>query len=299
MTTQSNSETIISLQSLTKYYGETKGIEDVTFTVQKGSIHGFLGPNGAGKTTTIRALIGILDPTSGSATINGYLAGSVGAKRLIGYLPSDFGLYKHYTVGEYLDYLETLRGEAPYRQELVELLQLDETRRTGELSRGNRQKVCIVQALMHEPEILIADEPTSGLDPLMQAKFNEYLKKYVERGGTVFISSHILADVQEICDVITVIREGNIVSTGHIDHLLGNMHKKAKVRLVEGADINEVASQLGAEVGIKEFERYTLYFEGSLKEVGLKLARSELIEDFILPEPSLEEYFMKFYAGDE
>ena len=290
----SNTNEAIVLKNLTKYYGIHRGIENIDLEVKKGTIHGFLGPNGAGKTTTIRILVGLMQETSGSASIFGYPVGSVEAKSLIGYLPSDFELYSHYTVKEYLDYIEKLRGPGENRIELINILKLDETRKTKELSRGNKQKVAIVQALMHEPHVLIADEPTTGLDPLMQEEFNGYLLEYVSRGNTVFVSSHILADVQDICDSVSVIKDGGIVSTGKISELLSNLPRKVNVKLTDGNAIDEVAAQLNARVGPQVLDRYTLYFDEPVLSFVKKLDES-LIQDFTVPEPSLEEYFLELY----
>ncbi|MCH8906427.1 MAG: ABC transporter ATP-binding protein [Candidatus Heimdallarchaeota archaeon] len=288
-----NSDAVV-VKNLTKYYGPHRGIENIDLRVTTGTIHGFLGPNGAGKTTTIRILVGLMQETSGSAELFGYPAETIEARKLIGYLPSDFELYSHYTVKEYLDYIEALRGKGKFRQELVQLMKLDETRKTKELSRGNKQKVAIVQALMHNPPLLIADEPTTGLDPLMQEEFNGYLMEYVNQGNTVFISSHILADVQDICDSVSVIKDGSIVSTGKITDLLSNLRKKVIVKLTDGQNINDVATDLNAQIGPQILDRFTLFFDEPVLSFVKKLDES-VIEDFTLPEPSLEEYFLDLY----
>lgn len=288
-----NSDAVV-VKNLTKYYGPHRGIENIDLRVTTGTIHGFLGPNGAGKTTTIRILVGLMQETSGSAELFGYPAKTIEARKLIGYLPSDFELYSHYTVKEYLDYIEALRGKGKFRQELVQLMKLDETRKTKELSRGNKQKVAIVQALMHNPPLLIADEPTTGLDPLMQEEFNGYLMEYVNQGNTVFISSHILADVQDICDSVSVIKDGSIVSTGKITDLLSNLRKKVIVKLTDGQNINDVATDLNAQIGPQILDRFTLFFDEPVLSFVKKLDES-VIEDFTLPEPSLEEYFLDLY----
>lgn len=292
---ESQSEFAIVVENLTKYYGEIRGVENISFKVRKGEIHGFLGPNGAGKTTTIRILVGLMNETKGSAKILGLDAGSIEAKKLIGYLPSDFGLYEHYTVDEYLNFLAKLRGGAPYKDELVRRLDLDVSRRTSELSKGNRQKVSIVQALMHEPKILIADEPTSGLDPLMQAEFDSYLQEYIKRGNTVFVSSHILAEVQEIADKVTVIRQGEIVDSGKVDELLANVPRKAILKVEDGITPEEIAKKLEAKPGHQLHDKITIYFDYDTPKFVKKLNGLEGIIDFSIPEPSLEEYFLPLY----
>ncbi len=285
----------IELTNLTKYYGQFKGIENISLKVKKGTIHGFLGPNGAGKTTTLRVLVGLLNKTSGDAKIMGLRAGSLDSKYHIGYLPSDFELYKYYSVKEYLDYIERLRGEAPFREELVRRLKLDQTRKTGELSKGNRQKVAIVQALMHRPDILIADEPTTGLDPLMMEEFDEILREYVASGEkTVFISSHILSEVQATCEVVTIIREGELVSSGNVKELLASLPRKANLKVKDGVDGEKLAKSINATFKSQSEDEVCVLFEDS-KEFMKNIANSEDVLDFSIPRADLEEYFMAFY----
>ncbi|RMG38734.1 MAG: ABC transporter ATP-binding protein [Methanobacteriota archaeon] len=289
--------TAITCTSLTKYYGEFRGIENVDLSVEKGTIHGFLGPNGAGKTTTIRILVGLLKPTGGSATIFDQPAGSLESRRKIGYLPSDFELYSHYTVGEYLDFIESIRGSAPRRKELVNRFQLDEGRLCKDLSRGNRQKVGVVQAFMHDPEIVIADEPTTGLDPLMQEEFNKLLIEYTNNGGTVFLSSHILAEVQEVCSHVTVIKEGSIVATGKVDELLSQVPRKAILRI---SDVS-VKQNLEQNPQIKKIFSdgltITVYYDSSAKDF-LNSIPLDKIDDILLPPPTLEDYFLPIYQSE-
>jgi len=290
-----NGDIAIELNNLTKYYGPHKGIENISLKVKKGTIHGFLGPNGAGKTTTLRVLVGLLNKTSGDATIMGVRAGSLDSKYHVGYLPSDFELYKYYSVKEYLDYIETLRGEAPFREELVKRLKLDETRKTGELSKGNRQKVAIVQALMHRPDILIADEPTTGLDPLMMGVFDEILKEYVASGEkTVFISSHILSEVQATCEVVTIIREGELVSSGNVKELLASLPRKANLKVKDRVDGENLAKSINTTFKSQKDNEVCVLFEDS-KEFMKNIANSEDVLDFSIPRADLEEYFMAFY----
>lgn len=290
-----NGDIAIELNNLTKYYGPHRGIENITLQVKKGTIHGFLGPNGAGKTTTLRVLVGLLLKTSGDAQIMGVRAGSIESKKHIGYLPSDFELYKYYSVKEYLDYIERLRGSAPFREELVRRLKLDETRKTGELSKGNRQKVAIVQALMHRPDILIADEPTTGLDPLMMGVFDDILKEYVASGEkTVFISSHILSEVQATCELVTIIREGEIVSSGNVKELLASLPRNAVLRVKDGVNGENLSKSINATFKSQTDDEVCVLFEDP-KEFMKSIANSEDVLDFSIPPPDLEEYFMAFY----
>lgn len=287
----------IQIDGLTKFYGKARGIEDLSLNVEQGVIHGFLGPNGAGKTTTIRILVGLLNQTSGTAFIYGNTPNTVESKRRIGYLPSDFELYKHHTVKSYLDYIESLRGKAPLRDQLCELFDVDINKKTAELSRGNKQKIAIVQSLMHEPDLLIADEPTTGLDPLMQEEFNKFLKDYVANGHTVFFSSHILAEVQEVCDHVSVIKDGTIVSSGSIDELLMKLPKKAVLRISSDVNPLELAKTLDVTLGDHKQGKLTVYFNGHSIEFTDKLRSIPEIKDFTIPEPNLEEYFLSFYRG--
>ena len=192
----------IEITNLTKYYGSFKALDQINISIKQGEIHGFLGPNGAGKTSTIRILVGLMGANSGSATIFNQNSGDINTKKLIGYLPSDFGLPKQYTIGQYLDLIEKIRGKGEYRSELIERFKVDESRKLNQLSKGNRQKVSIVQALMHEPKIVIADEPTSGLDPLLQNELNNYFKEYVERGVVLFLFPLISLEMFKVYVII-------------------------------------------------------------------------------------------------
>ena len=243
--------------------------------------------------------MGLLKQTSGSSTIFGLESGTIQAKELIGYLPSDYELYRHYTVGEYLHYIAKLRGGAPLLDDLVDEFNVDMSRKTKELSKGNRQKVSIVQALMHDPELIIADEPTSGLDPLMQSVFDKTIRNFVKRGKTVFISSHILTEVQNICDRVTVIKEGEIVTSGLVEELLEQVPKKAINKKVNGKSKEEIAKSLNAKAEKESNGKITLYFNYSTKEFAQKVAMIDYIEDFVIPEPNLEEYFLPLYQKKE
>lgn len=299
MDTQNNdgNSYAIKLRNLTKYYGNIKGIEDVSLEVKRGQIFGFLGPNGAGKTTTIRILIGLITPTEGEAEIFGSPVGSIESKQKIGYLPSDFELYNYYTIKEYLDYLEKLRGHAELRENLEKLFEVDIHRKTDELSRGNKQKVAIVQALMHDPDILIADEPTTGLDPVMQDVFNKYLKNYIKRGGTAFISSHILRDIQEIADSVTIIKSGHIFSSGKVDELLLNLPKKAILKVKSAENAESVLKTLDVKSSKITGDRLVIYYDQSHREIMKEIVDNPEVIDFSFPDPSLEEYFLPIFQS--
>ncbi|HEX5501701.1 MAG TPA: ABC transporter ATP-binding protein, partial [Thermomicrobiales bacterium] len=211
---------MIATEGLTKDYNGARGIRDVTLEVAEGEIFGFLGPNGAGKTTTIRLLMGLLRPTAGSATIGGLdcWAEATAVKRLVGYLPGEFACDPGLTGAQILTYLGNLRGgvDQAYLRRLLERLELDPTKRFRAYSRGNKQKVGLVQAFMHRPRLLVLDEPTGGLDPLNQQTFYDLVAEAHAGGATVFLSSHILPEVEHICHRVGIIREGELVTVDQV-----------------------------------------------------------------------------------
>jgi len=218
-------ETTIVCSSLTKFYGATRGIEALDLKVRKGEIFGFLGPNGAGKTTTIRMLMGFLKPSGGDAKILGLdsWSQSVGVKKRVGNIPGDVSLYDNLHVHDLINYIDRFRpGPDPLLKDLLERLDLDISKKVKALSRGNRQKVAIVLAMMHDPEILILDEPTLGLDPLMQQEFYTILGEFKDRGKTVFLSSHILSEVERACDRVGIVRKGFLVDIKAIEEFRQN-----------------------------------------------------------------------------
>ena len=250
---------IITSEGLTKWYGRSRGIENVSFTVNEGEIFGFLGPNGAGKTTTIRLLMGLLRPTGGSASIGGHdtWTDSVAVKRLVGYLPSDPQLDSDLTGGQLIEYFTNLRGgvDKKYVQSLVDRFELDTRKRFRDYSRGNKQKVGIVQAFMHKPKLLVLDEASSGLDPLNQIEFNKLLMETRTDGRTVFLSSHILPEVEQVCDRVAVLNRGVLVALDS-PLALRQMHAERKVdavlaggsRCVFDLDRPEERARLGQHV---------------------------------------------------
>jgi ABC-2 type transport system ATP-binding protein len=214
---------LLDVQDLTKRYGNRRGVNGVTFTVDDGEVFGFLGPNGAGKTTTIRQVMGFLKPDSGRALVGGndcWLE-PVAVKRLVGYLPTDMALDPGLTGGQLIEYFANLRGgvEPRYVTQLAERFGLDLSRKFRQYSHGNKQKVGIVQAFMHRPRLLLLDEPTSGLDPLNQQEFASLVRETRADGRTVFLSSHILSEVEDLCDRVAIIREGAIVHVGPLESI--------------------------------------------------------------------------------
>ena len=225
----------ISTRALTKHYGSVDALTDLSLEVRQGEIFGFLGPNGAGKSTTIRTLLGFLHPTSGSATVLGMdiVTDSVEIRRLTGYLPGGIALYDSLSGEEVLDYLVDLQGREPHRrQELCERLELPPSvlkRKVRDYSRGMRQKIGVVQALQHDPELAILDEPTEGLDPLMQHAFYGILDDLRREGRTVFFSSHVLSEVERLCDRVAIIRAGRLMAIHEVGELLARRRRRVTV----------------------------------------------------------------------
>ena len=228
---------VIELQHLTKNYGKARGIIDVSFTVEKGEVFGFIGPNGAGKSTTIRTLLSLIYPTSGSAAIFGMDIQKHRTEILkdVGYLPSEVFYYDNMRVKDLLNYSASFYKKdcRAKIQELCELLELDVNRKIEDLSYGNRKKVGIVQGLLHSPKLIVLDEPTGGLDPLMQAKFFDLIKRERDAGATVLFSSHILSEVQNVCDRVAIIKDGRILRVDKISALRDNTYKRVFVETAE------------------------------------------------------------------
>lgn len=288
---------------LTKYYGASRGIEGLNLDVDSGEIFGFLGPNGAGKTTTIRMLMGFIRPTGGHASILGMdtWRQSVEIKLRVGSIPGDVNLYENLRVHELLDYIDRFRPEPdPLRPELLERLRLDAGRKVKSLSRGNRQKVAVVLALMHDPDILILDEPTLGLDPLMQQEFYTILSEFKNRGKTVFLSSHILSEVERVCDRVGIVRDGLLVDVRAIEELSQKKIRHMEVIFAEPVDSKEF-ERLPQVISVDRFDsRMRITIRGEVDLLVKQVARHR-VEDITFTQPSLEDFFLSFYgpAGAE
>ena len=287
---------VIEVNQLTKYYGKSRGIVDLSIEVEEGEIFGFIGPNGAGKSTTIRLLLSLIHPTSGSAFFFGkdIISAVAEIPKDIGYLPSDVFYYEDMKVIDLLKYSASFfKGDSSSRiKELSDLMELELGRRIRDLSYGNKKKVGIVQGLLHSPRLLFLDEPTSGLDPLMQRKFFDLIRQENDRGVTVFFSSHILGEVQRLCNRVGIIREGKLVEVSDIRSLQQNNYKKIRLN-VNGenpisADLPGV-SNLQKENGLVQF-----FFRGDINNILRKLALTD-VSDISIEEPSLEEIFMHYY----
>ena len=287
---------VIEIKGLTKYYGKHMGIENVSLAVEEGEIFGFIGPNGAGKSTTIRVLLALIKPTAGGATIFGKdcVKDAADIARDVGYLPGESAYYDNMTVRELAKYAADLYGKNcdGRTEELSGRLQLDLKRKIADLSLGNKKKAGIVCALLHSPKLIILDEPTNGLDPLIQQEFYSILREENARGATVFFSSHVLSEVQKICDRVAIIKEGGVVGVQKISELRANSHKKISVTadaIPEGHFGVPGVENYSQEGGAAEF-----MFMGDVADILARLA-SLRVRDLLIEEPTLEEIFMHYY----
>ena len=291
---------VIDCKGLTKRYRGTHedALHDLTLQVKAGEIYGFLGPNGAGKSTTIRTLMNFIQPTSGSATICGrdIIRDSVAIKRRVGYLSGDLAMYPKMTGAQFLEYMGELRPPASkaYKAELIKRFKAEMHKPLGDLSRGNRQKIGIVQAFMHQPEVVIMDEPTSGLDPLMQEEFYELLSESRQRGAAVFSSSHILGEVQKMCDRVGIIREGKLVAERSIADLANEAAQTFDVVFKDKPPINKLRSIKGVQEISVHGNTVTLHFHGELKPLFSELSQHDILK-LDTQNLDLEEIFLRFY----
>ncbi len=291
--------TVIQTEKLTKSYGPFRGIVDVDLAVEGGEIFGFLGPNGAGKTTTIRVLLDLIRPSSGHARVFGIesSADPVAIHRRIGYLPGEFTLYDRLTGAETIEYFANLRGgvDRTYSTALIERLGLDPSRRFREYSKGNKQKVGLICALQHRPELLILDEPTAGLDPLVQQTFNQLLFEARAEGRTVFLSSHIISEVERTCDRVAIIREGRIVRVDTIGALRELSAHQVELRFKGDPPLETFAAMAGVSQLVREGPSLRMLVAGPIGPIVSAASRYELL-DFVSREPSLEEVFLSEYG---
>jgi len=290
----------IEINNLTKTYGNSRGITDISFSIEEGEIFGFIGPNGAGKSTTIRTLLSLIYPTSGSAKIFGKdcIEFAPEIKKEIGYLPSEVFYYDNMKVIDLLKYSASFykKDSTKRIRELAEIMDLDLTKKIDDLSLGNKKKVGIVQGLLHEPKLIILDEPTSGLDPLMQQRFFELLEEENKKGATILFSSHILSEVQRLCNRVAIIKEGKVVTVEKISTLKENNYKRFKIETADRIDLN-----LFQMTGINNLEvkgnEVGFLFKGNINTVLKKLAEIE-IRNLWIEEPDLEEIFMHYYEKE-
>ena len=288
----------IHAQELTKHYGRSRGIENVSFTVSGGEVFGFLGPNGAGKTTTIRVLMGLLRATGGEARIFGHSvwADGVAARACTGYLPGEFAWHEQVTGEELLDLFADLRGvgDRAYARTLAARFDADLTRPIGELSRGNRQKVGLIQALVHRPPLVVMDEPTTGLDPLMQEEFADLVDELRASGTTVFLSTHNLPEVERMCDRVALLRDGRLVAVETVAEITGRGFRHVTLVFDRPVPPGEFGRLDGVESVRADGARLTFAVTGDLDAI-LRTAGRHRVVDMEVARPSLEEAFVAFY----
>jgi ABC-2 type transport system ATP-binding protein len=291
---------VIEIKNLTKDYRGSRGVVDVNLNIEEGEVFGFIGPNGAGKSTTIRTLLGLIYPTSGTATIFGKsCTENPEVRKELGYLPSEVFYYDNMRVMDLLKYSASFyKKDCTKRiKELAEIMDLDLKKKIDDLSFGNKKKVGIVQGLLHEPKLIILDEPTSGLDPLMQQKFFDLIAQENKKGATIFFSSHILSEVQKMCSRVAFIKEGKIIKTEKMSSLQENSYKRFSI---------EAKSVINKDVfninGVSSFEIKNntahFIFKGNINTIMKKISELEL-RNISIEEPDLEEIFMHYYAKED
>ena len=286
---------IIELKHLKKYYGKSRGIENVSLKINKGEIYGFIGPNGSGKSTTIRTFLGLINKTSGEILFKGNVFGpnDINTKSVIGYLPSEINLYDDMTVKEIFDYHCTFyqKDLTNRRKELVKLLKIDESKKIEDLSLGNLKKVGIVLAMMHNPEVLILDEPTSGLDPIMQSVFHELLLEEKKKGTTILYSSHVLTEVSSICDEVGFIKDGIIIKEDLMENIKKNNYTYLKISSKEKEKIKK---DLNLKV-INEYENEITFINNLDSNTLISRLSKYDIDRILIEEIPLEDLFINYY----
>lgn len=286
---------MLEIHNLTKFYGERRGVEDVSFSVMPGEIVGFLGPNGSGKTTVMRMIMGLIRPTRGSVSIDGHqLAwGDVGYKTSIGYLPGTFGTYSEMTVRGFLDFLAQIRGLRDRRRmhALMERLDLNGALGIEGLSKGNRQKIGVVQALMHSPRLLLLDEPTSGLDPLVQREFEAILVEEQRRGVAVLLSSHVMAEVDQLAERAVILWDGRVAVDDEVAALKATMRREVTMVFPQAAHEEWFAGANGVLETTVDGCEARCVVEGSQVAI-LAIAVAHGVEAVYSVEPSLEDVFV-------
>lgn len=295
---------VLAIKNVTKTFGSFKALDAIDLSVNRGEIFGFLGPNGAGKSTTIRLILDILRPDAGSGGItilgkDNRLAAST--HQNVGYLSGDMVLDGDLTGRQYLQFINNLHGgnHTATISRLVDILEADINVKIGNYSRGNRQKICLIAAMLHNPKLLILDEPTSGFDPLVQEKFAELLREYVVEGGTVLMSSHVLAEVQNLCDRLSFIKNGKIIATKTVHELIDTKAKRITIQ-ASPADIKALLKDYGKQVGLQlvasQDTTITFSFAGDVRPL-LRYFATKPIIDITIREPELEEIFGQYYQS--
>ena len=287
----------IEINNLTKTYGKHRGVESVDLSVKEGEWFGFIGPNGAGKSTTIRTLLGLIKPTRGETKVNGMDSWLMKDKIMkdVGYLPSEAIFYPEMTVKETLDYALSFFGNKDGRRqkELCRRFQLDTKRKVGELSYGNRKKVGIVSALQHSPSLFILDEPTGGLDPLMQREFFNLLEEEHKKGKTIFMSSHILSEIEHHAQTAAFIRDGKIILKKEVSELSKTSRRKVSLR-----GSLDISGLQGVKEVVENKDGISFLYSGDSKVLLDVLSKGD-IKDFTVTEPDLEEVFLHYYKRED
>lgn len=292
----------LSISHLTKQFDAIHGVRNISLDVTTGEVFGFLGPNGAGKSTTINTVLDLLKPDSGTITVLGldHHDRALAVRRRLGYLSGDMMTDPTLTGEQYLRFVAHLRGhiERATIDKLVSRLRVDTTTKIKHLSRGNRQKIGLVAALMHDPDILILDEPTSGLDPLMQAEFNAIIHEHRDRGKTTFISSHVLSEVQSICDRVGFIRDGTLIHVGTLESLRAHAGQRVTMSFVATPPLAALKSIKDAHDIQVNGQRVTFSYNGDINEL-LRFMASRKVDAVEITEPELESLFMKYYQSEK
>ena len=294
-------EPAIRTVALTKFYGQQRGIEALDLEVNRGEIFGFLGPNGAGKTTTIRLLLDIIRPTSGRAEVLGMDVGerSLEVRARTGYLPGELALYGYMTGAELLEYLAALRGVSrDGANEVAARLGLDLTRRIDTLSKGNKQKVGITQAFLHDPDLLVLDEPTSGLDPLVQNEFYAMVRDVARRGKTVFLSSHVLSEIEHVAHRVGIIRAGRLAVVEDIAALKAKAVRRIEFNFASPPPADAFAAIPGVRDASVEGSIARFTIDGSVDGLIKAVARFEVL-DVVTDEADLEDIFLEYYEDED
>ncbi len=290
----------IRLSEVTKSYGKARGVVGLNLEVQSGEVFGYLGPNGAGKTTTIRMLVDLIRPQSGAVEVLGGSPGDPAIRRRIGYLPGEVEFYERMTGSDFLTYIGNLRGEggAAVARELSERIDLDLSRRISDLSKGNRQKLGLVQALMHRPELAVLDEPTSGLDPLVQQEVYRLIDEIRAEGVTIFFSSHVLSEVERVADRVGIIREGRLVEVEKLQALRQKAVRTFEVVFEDAPDIAEFESLDGVRSASLHGNTLHCQVIGSIDEL-VKVVAGHTVRNLVSHGADLEELFLDYYRGEE
>ena len=284
---------MLKIENLTKYYGNIRGVEDLSLELMDGEIFGFIGPNGAGKSTTIKCIMNFINKTSGNIYINDILVEDKNFeyKNLIGYLPSEIHLYDDYTVLEMFKYSSLFYSNKALKRalELSKRLELETNKKIEDLSLGNLKKVGIVLALMHEPKLLILDEPTSGLDPIIQEEFFNILKEEKKKGTTIFFSSHVLSEIKKVCDRVGIIKEGHLIKVDTISNFNKNNYLNIHI---ESKDIEKISKELNIDIINNNF-----IYQGDINILINKLSRYK-IDKLLINELEIEELFIDYYKEE-